>query len=61
MGSKLKALRIKNGKLQKDLADFLGIAERTYSHYENGSRKLKLEYAIKIATLFKVSVEEIFM
>ncbi|MEG2289953.1 MAG: helix-turn-helix transcriptional regulator [Clostridium sp.] len=60
MNYKLKLARIKKGLLQKDIAKNIGTTERTYSNYENGKRKIKVEDAIKIANVLDKTVEELF-
>ena len=57
---KLRNLREKSGKTQKELADIMDISISAISMYENGERipsdKVKKQYAL----LFNVSIEDIF-
>lgn len=57
---KLRNLREKSGKTQKELADIMDISISAISMYENGERipsdKVKKQYAL----LFDVSIEDIF-
>lgn len=57
---KLRSLREKSGKTQKELADIMDISISAISMYENGERipsdKVKKQYAL----LFDASIEDIF-
>ena len=57
---KLRKLREKSGKTQKELANIMDISISAISMYENGERipsdKVKKQYAL----LFDVSIEDIF-
>ena len=41
--TRIKDLREDSDIKQKELADALGISQRAYSHYENGTRKIPLD------------------
>lgn len=56
---KIKALREDSDKTQKELADYLNIAQNTYSQYETGKRDLPTECLIKICKYFQVSADYI--
>ena len=56
---RIKDLREENFWTQKYVASKLDIAQRTYSHYENGSRSLPLDILIKLADLYDVSTDYI--
>nr|DAL26945.1 MAG TPA_asm: helix-turn-helix domain protein [Caudoviricetes sp.] len=57
---KLRNLREKSGKTQKELADIMNLSTSAISMYEMGERvpsdKVKKQYAL----LFDVSIEDIF-
>lgn len=57
----LKALREKNGMSQAETASALNITPNYLSMIENGERqkKMSLELARKISTLFGVPIDEI--
>ena len=55
----LKYLRKKNGKTQKEIADFLGIVQQAYGHYETGRRQIPAENIVKLADYFGVSIDEL--
>lgn len=51
-------LRLENKKTQKDIADYLGISEESYSQHENDG-KLSMTNVIKLAQLYNVSIDYI--
>ena len=53
----LVELREKNSWTQSEIASRLNISQRTYSHYENGSRNIPLEVLVDIANLYEVNVD----
>ena len=54
---RLKDLREDNDLLQKDVAEVLSIAERTYSHYETGQRNVSIEALITLAKFYNTSID----
>ena len=46
-----------NNLTQKQMADYLGIAQPSYIRYENGSAEPTLENLVKLADYFDVSVD----
>lgn len=46
-----------NGLTQRQIADFLGMAQPSYIRYENGSAEPNLENLVKLADYFDVSVD----
>ncbi|GIP62868.1 hypothetical protein J32TS6_14230 [Virgibacillus pantothenticus] len=55
--NKLKALRHKSNKTQKELAQELNIGQSTIAMYENGKRKPDTKTLKKIADFFNVTVD----
>ena len=55
--TRIKDLREDSDIKQKELADYLGISQRTYSHYENGTRKLPLDILIALAEYYGCSTD----
>lgn len=53
---RLKACR-KSTTTQKAMAEYLGVSERAYQHYEAGTREPNFELTCKIADYFDVSVD----
>ena len=55
----LKYYRKLHKKTQKDIADFLGIVQQAYGHYETGRRQIPLENLMKLASYYQVSIDEL--
>lgn len=53
----LKSARKTANKTQKEVALYLGIAERAYQNYEYGNREPNLETLSKLADFFNVSTD----
>lgn len=53
----IKDLRDDLDLKQKELADILGISQRTYSHYENGTRKIPLDILVALADYYNCSTD----
>lgn len=56
---RLKDLREDNDIKQKALAEYLYIAQNTYSQYESGARSLPVEILIKLSNYYNVSCDYI--
>ncbi|MBR0278062.1 MAG: helix-turn-helix transcriptional regulator [Clostridia bacterium] len=59
-GDNLYKYRSQSNLSQKDVSEELGIAQSTYSLYENGEREPNLAKIKKIAELYMVSIDELF-
>ncbi|MBE6140996.1 MAG: helix-turn-helix transcriptional regulator [Firmicutes bacterium] len=57
--NRLKELREDHDLLQKDVAKALGISQRNYSYFETGTTALTDDILIKIAKLYKTSIDYI--
>ena len=55
--TRIKGLREDSDIKQKELADALGVSQRAYSHYENGTRKLPLDILIALAEYYGCSTD----
>ena len=55
----LKKIRKNRNISQKQIADHLGIAQNSYSRYENGTRQPDIDMLNKLADYFGVTVDEI--
>lgn len=55
----LKELRTGKKLLQKDVADFLGVAPTTYLSYEKGIIEPSLDKLCRLADFFDVTVDEL--
>ncbi len=56
---KLKDIRLKRGKTQQDIADFLELGCNTVSQYETGKRKLTAEIIVKICLFLDTTPNEL--
>ena len=53
----IKEIRVANGIKQQQIAEYLNVAQNTYSQYETGRISLTGELLIKLADYYKVSVD----
>ena len=58
---KLKDGRIAKNLTQKQLADRVGISESYYCQLENGTRRMSLPVAQKIAVALNMGLDELFL
>lgn len=61
MKNKLKVLRAEHDITQADLADALEVSRQTVNAIEKGKFDPSLPLAFKLAHLFKLPIEEIFL
>lgn len=54
---RIQDLRIDSDLSQKQLGEILHISQRTYSHYETGSRDIPVEMLIRIADYYNTSLD----
>ena len=57
LAKRLKELRIENNYSQYEIAELMGIAQVTYSHYELGRRSVSIQNLVKIAQIYDVSTD----
>ena len=57
LSKRLKELRIENNYSQYEIANIIGIAQVTYSHYELGRRSVSIQNLVKIAKIYNVSTD----
>lgn len=55
----LKELREENGKSRAEVAAALGVAKRTISHYECGTRLIDIRQVLILTDLYECSEREI--
>ncbi len=61
LSNKMRELRLKNGEMtQKALAESVGISRQTMNAIENGRHAPTVSVAIRIADVFRVSVDQLF-
>lgn len=56
---RIKDLREDHDKLQKDIAQLLGISQQYYSEYENGNRTIPITHLITLAKYYGTSIDYI--
>lgn len=56
---RLRDLRKDHGLTQQNIADFLGMQRLVYSRYERGYRSIPVEYLVKLADFYHVSLDYI--
>ena len=61
MEHRIKELRTSFGWTQEQLSKKLGVSRQTIISIENGRYSPSLELAYKIAKLFQLSIEEVFL
>lgn len=61
MRNRLRVLRAERDWSQGELADRLGVSRQTINALETGKYDPSLDLAFKIARLFKMKIEEVFV
>jgi putative transcriptional regulator len=61
MNSRLRPLRVERGWSQLELAERLGVSRQTVNAVETGKFDPSLPLAFKIARLFALPIEQIFL
>jgi putative transcriptional regulator len=61
MKNRLRAVREERGYSQEQLGDLLDVSRQTINSIENERYDPSLPLAFKVARLFKVAIEEIFI
>ncbi len=59
MNLRIRDLREDNDFTQKYVSEYLMCDQSLYSKYERGERQLPLEFAVKLAELYKTSLDYI--
>ncbi|MGI6070761.1 MAG: helix-turn-helix domain-containing protein [Blautia sp.] len=54
---RIRSLREDADKTQKELGEYLHISQRTYAHYENGTRNIPIEMLIRLAYYYNTSID----
>jgi len=60
-GRQIKLLRTKNNMSQAKLAEVLGVSEKYIYYIERRQRKASLEFYLRVANYFKVSLDYLFI
>lgn len=61
MKNKLEEIRKKFNYTQEELADKLGVSRQTINSLENGKYNPSIQLAFKLAKLFDMSIESLFI
>ena len=61
LGTKLRNLRLERGFSQTHVAEFIGLNQSTYCRLESDKSKPKLDTALKIAKLYQIEMNTLFM
>lgn len=54
---RIRNLREDADLTQNTISEYLNISQRSYSHFENGTRGLPIEIVIKLADYYNISVD----
>ena len=54
---RIQDLRTDADMSQKQLSEILHISQRSYSHYETGSRNIPVDMLIRLANYYDISVD----
>ena len=54
---RIQDLRIDSDLSQKQISEILHISQRSYSHYETGSREIPVEMLIRLANYYNTSID----
>lgn len=57
VATRIRSLRKENNMKQKQVAEYLGITQQSYSYYEQNKRELPARHIMKIAELYNVSTD----
>lgn len=60
LGENLKKIRQEHKLTQVELANMLGISQKSYSHWETQKTEPSYENLVKLADLFDVSLDWLF-
>ncbi|MCI7813438.1 MAG: helix-turn-helix transcriptional regulator [Lachnospiraceae bacterium] len=54
---RIQNLREDSDLTQKEISAYLKISQRTYSHYENGTRNIPVEMLSRLATYYGTTID----
>lgn len=57
---RIQDLRIDSDLSQKKIGEILHISQRSYSHYETGSRNIPIEMLIRLADYYDTTIDYLF-
>lgn len=56
---RIESLRIDNDRTQEQIAKYLGCQREVYRRYEKGTRQIPVDFLMKLADLYDVSMDYI--
>lgn len=59
IGENIRKLRLEHDMSMKDLAEKLGTTDSAICRWENAQSKITVEYVIKMADLFEISLDDL--
>lgn len=54
---RIQDLRVDSDLSQKEIGEILHVSQRSYSHYETGSRSIPIELLIRLADYYNTSID----
>lgn len=54
---RIQDLRVDSDLSQKEIGEILHVSQRSYSHYETGSRNIPIELLIRLADYYNTSID----
>ncbi|MDO4307577.1 MAG: helix-turn-helix transcriptional regulator [Eubacteriales bacterium] len=54
---RIQDLRVDSDLSQREISEILHITQRSYSHYETGSRGIPIEMLIRLADYYDISID----
>lgn len=54
---RIQDLRVDSDLSQKQIGEILHVSQRSYSHYETGSRNIPIELLIRLADYYNTSID----
>lgn len=55
--NRLEDLRVDHDMTQAQIAEYLGCQREVYRRYEKGTRQIPVDYLIRLASLYKTSLD----
>ncbi len=61
ISNRIEVVRVLKGFSRRDVADYLGVTYQNVSYMENGKVGITLENAIKLAELYEMTLDDLFI
>ena len=59
IGLRLRKFRCDNGYSREEIAEFLGVSERTYASYERGEHDIPMDAMYKLAPKYRITMAKL--